>query len=337
MSAYRICLLPGDGIGPEVIAEARRLLEALPLDFTWEIGEIGYGAYQRLGTSLPQETVARVNAADATLFGAVTTPPEIPNYSSPIIGLRKRFDLFANIRPCRSIPNPVSRPGIDLVVVRENTEDLYVGIERLEENGEKAVGEMVITRRGSARVARAAFDLARKRGFNKVTIVHKANVLRQTTGLFRRTALEVAAEYPEIRAEEMLVDTCAMELVRAPEQFQVIVTTNLFGDILSDEASMLVGGLGLACSGNIGESAAVFEPVHGSAPKLAGTGTANPMATFLSAAMMLEYLRETEQAQKIREAVIAAVRAGQTSADLGGSLQTGQVTEAVIKNLRSLE
>jgi homoisocitrate dehydrogenase len=335
MRAYQVCLLPGDGIGPEVVGEAKRVLTELPLNIEWSEAAIGYGAYQKFGASLPEETIAAVRAADATLFGAVTTPPDIPNYSSPIIRLRKTFDLYANIRPCRSISNPISRPGIDLVIVRENTEDLYVGIERVEENGDKAIGEMVITRKGSERVARAAFDLARKRGFKRVTIVHKANVLRQTTGLFRRVALEVAQEFPEICADDMLVDTCAMELIRAPEQFQVIVTTNLFGDILSDEASMLVGGLGLACSGNIGVSAAVFEPVHGSAPKLVGTGTANPMATFLSAAMMLEHLGEGDLSARIKGAVEKAILEERTTADLGGKLSTREVTEQVIINLRS--
>ncbi len=337
MKTFQVCLLPGDGIGPEVIGEAKRVLTALPLGFEWSEGAIGFGAFQKLGASLPEETIAKVRGADATLFGAVTTPPDIPNYSSPIIRLRKTFDLFANIRPCRSIANPISRAGIDLVIVRENTEDLYVGIERVEDNGDRAVGEMVITRKGSERVARAAFELARKRGFHKVTIVHKANVLRQTTGLFRRVALEVARDFPEISAEDMLVDTCAMELIRAPEQFQVIVTTNLFGDILSDEASMLVGGLGLACSGNIGASAAVFEPVHGSAPKLVGTGTANPMATFLSVGMMLEYLGEGEQAGRLKTAVEKAILEKKTTADLGGTLSTREVTDVVIANLRSLE
>jgi homoisocitrate dehydrogenase len=335
MKAYRICLLPGDGIGPEVVGETRRLLEVLPVRFSWIEGAIGFGAYQRFGASLPDETVIKVQEADATLFGAVTTPPDIPNYSSPIIRLRKTFDLYANIRPCRSIPNPISKPGIDLVVVRENTEDLYVGNERVEDGGNTAIGEMIITRKGSERVGRAAFELARRRSFHKVTIVHKANVLRQTTGLFRRTVLEVAQAFPEIQAEEMLVDTCAMELVRAPQQFQVIVTTNLFGDILSDEASMLVGGLGLACSGNIGAHAAVFEPVHGSAPKLAGLGKANPMATFLSAAMMLDFLGQIEQSERLTSAVVQAIAEGKTSEDLGGSLATNQVTDEVIAILRS--
>jgi homoisocitrate dehydrogenase len=335
MKQYRICLLIGDGIGPEVVYAAKQVLETLPLSFSWDEGAIGYGAYQKYGMPLPEETLNKVTSADATLFGAVTTPPDIPNYSSPIIKLRKTCDLYANIRPIRSIPNPISRPNLDMVIVRENTEDLYVGIERLEDNGNTAIGEMVITRRGSERIARAAFDLARRRGFTKVTIVHKANVLRLTTGLFRKVAFEVAQNYPGIQAEEMLVDSCAMELVRAPEQFQVIVTTNLFGDILSDEASMLVGGLGLACSGNIGERAAVFEPVHGSAPKLVGTGKANPMATVLSAAMMLDFLGEVEQSERLSAAVVTAIAAGRVSEDLGGSLSTTEVTQELIAILRS--
>ncbi len=193
------------------------------------------------------------------------------------------------------------------MIVRENTEDLYSGVERVEDNGNRAIGEMIITRRASERIARKAFELARAEGRHKVTIVHKANVLRQTCGLFRRAALEVASEYPEIQTEEMLVDTCAMELVRAPEQFEVIVTTNLFGDILSDEASMLVGGLGVACSGNIGSQAAVFEPVHGSAPDLVGKHKANPMATFLSAAMMLDHIGEAASARRLRQAVLDCI------------------------------
>ncbi len=336
MSARRVCLLPGDGIGPEVIGAARRVLEALPVQFAWTEGEIGFGAYQRCGSPLPEATLEKVRAAEATLFGAVTTPPDIPGYFSPILRLRKTFDLYANLRPVRSIPNPISRQGIDMVIVRENTEGLYSGIERVEEDGARAVTERVITRRGSQRIARAAFDLARKRGASKVTVVHKANVLRQTCGLFRRTALELAAEYPDLEVQELLVDTCAMELIRAPEQFQVIVTTNLFGDILSDEASMLVGGLGLAASGNLGEGAAVFEPVHGSAPKLVGTGQANPLATLLSAAMMLDHLGEGQQAARLRAAVEQVIATGQVTPDLGGTLRTEEVVDAVIQVLEGV-
>jgi homoisocitrate dehydrogenase len=333
MSAYRICLLPGDGIGPEVTAAARRVLEALPLEVDWSQGEIGLSVWQRCGDPLPEETLRKIQSADSSLFGAVTTPPDIANYRSPVLRMRQELDLYANLRPCRSIPHSISRPGIDLLVVRENTEDLYIGRERVEENGDRAVGEMVITRRASERIAHTAFDQARQHGLKKVTIVHKANVLRETTGLFRRVALEVAGQYPDIQTTEMLVDTCAMELIRAPEQFGVIVTTNLFGDILSDEASMLVGGLGLACSANIGTHTAVFEPVHGSAPILAGRDTANPLAAILSAAMLLDYLHESEQARRVENAVRAAIVAGQVTPDLGGALGTQAAADAVINLL----
>jgi len=333
MKTYQICLLPGDGIGPEVIAEAARLLSALPIELKFEYGDIGFGAYQKQGSPLPEATLETIRRSDATLFGAVTTPPNIPGYFSPIIRLRKTFDLYANLRPCRSFPHPTCRPNIDMLIVRENTEDLYMGVEHTEDNGNTAISEMIITRKGSERIIRKAFDLARLNGRNKVTVVHKANVLRETCGLFRRVAFEIAPDYADINMEEMLVDTCAMELVRAPEQFEVIVTTNLFGDILSDEASMLVGGLGVACSGNIGANAAIFEPVHGSAPKLAGTHKANPIATFLSTAMMLEYLGETRLAQSVRAGVVHLFESNQVSEDLGGGLTTQQVTDSLLKGL----
>ena len=330
MIGYRICLLPGDGIGPEVVAQTVRVLQAMGLDLTFDSGEIGFGAYQRLGSPLPEETLDKIRAADATLFGAVTTPPNIPGYFSPIIRLRQSLDLYANLRPCQSLPHPAARPGINLVVVRENTEDLYSGVERVEDNGNRAISEMIITRKASEKIIRRAFELAQTSGFKKVTVVHKANVLRETCGLFRRVALEIAPQFPAISMEEMLVDTCAMELVRDPGQFEVVVTTNLFGDILSDEASMLVGGLGVAYSGNIGSQAAVFEPVHGSAPRLVGQHKANPIATILSAVLMLEYLGDPASATRLRRAVIEAIRQGQTTEDLGGSLTTEAAADAII-------
>ena len=333
MTGYRICLLPGDGIGPEVIGQAARILLALEMDLTFEQGEIGFGAYQKLGSPLPEETLSKIRAADATLFGAVTTPPNIPGYFSPIIRLRQSLDLYANLRPCQSLPHPASRSGINLVVVRENTEDLYSGIERVEDGGNRAISEMVITRKASEKIIRKAFELAIASSYKKVTVVHKANVLRETCGLFRRVALEIAPHYPDILMEEMLVDTCAMELVRDPGQFEVIVTTNLFGDILSDEASMLVGGLGVAYSGNIGSESAVFEPVHGSAPKLAGLHKANPIATILSAVFMLEYLGEHRPAARLRQAVMETIRLGQVTEDLGGLLSTEQAAESIIQCL----
>ena len=326
---YRICLLPGDGIGPEVIDCAEQVLRALSLDLEFSRAEIGFSAFERLGTSLPDSTLDEIRLSSAALFGAVTTPPAIPNYFSPVVQMRQSLELYANLRPCVSIPHESSRPNIDLVIVRENTEGLYSGIERLEENGSRAVTERVITRKGSQRIIRKALDLARQTHRKTLHVIHKANVLRQTCGLFRSVALEIAKEYPDITVYEMLVDTCAMELVRAPEQFEVIVTTNLFGDILSDEACMFVGGLGVAASGNIGVNAAVFEPVHGSAPNLVGSGKANPFATFLAAAMMLDYLNEIESAERLRNAVNECIANNESTPDLGGSLTTSQVTEKV--------
>jgi homoisocitrate dehydrogenase len=339
---YQITLLPGDGIGPEVIAAAEQVLRSLPLDMDFTRAEIGFGAYERLGTPLPDSTLDAIRSSHAALFGAVTTPPNIPGYFSPVVRMRQKLDLYANIRPTRSIPlrsatgtfsHPSSRPNIDLVLVRENTEGLYSGIERVEDNGNRAITERVITRHGSERIIRKAFDLARQTGRTKVHVVHKANVLRQTCGLFRQVALEVAPDYPEVEMLEMLVDTCAMELVRAPEQFQVIATTNLFGDILSDEACMFVGGLGVAASANIGTDAAVFEPVHGSAPPLVGTGKANPTATFFAAAMMLEHIGEVQQADRLRSAVETCIAEGKVTPDLGGTLTTEEMTNTVIGNL----
>lgn len=330
---YRICLLPGDGIGPEVINAAEQVLRVLPLDFEFVCAHIGFGAYERLGSPLPDSTLEEIQSSSAALFGAVTTPPNIPNYFSPVVRMRQVLELYANLRPTRSIPHKSSRPNIDFVIVRENTEGLYSGIERLEDGGNRAVTERVITRKGSERIIRKAFDVARQTNRKSVHVVHKANVLRQTCGLFRSIALEVAKEYPDISMHEMLVDTCAMELVRAPEQFEIIVTTNLFGDILSDEACMFVGGLGVAASANIGVNTAVFEPVHGSAPTLVGTGKANPVATFLAAAMMLDHLNEASCAERLLNVVNECIAAGETTPDLGGTLTTSQVAQRVIQRL----
>ncbi len=333
MTSAKVCLLPGDGIGPEVVAEGRRVLEAVAPDLELSQAEVGFGASARHGRPVPQATAAAVAAADATLMGAVTTPPGIPGYRSPVLQLRQRFELFANVRPTASVPHPSSRPGIDMVIVRENTECLYAGRERVEDEGDTAITERVITRRASERIVRFACELARAQGRNKLTLVHKANVLRESDGLFRRVGLAVAAEFPELAVEELLVDACAMHLIRAPERFEVIVTTNLFGDILSDEACMLVGGLGLACSANVGQGAAVFEPVHGSAPDIAGQGIANPLATILSAALLLEHLGRADPAARVRAGVSRLLEDGKTPRDLGGTLRTSEVTDALLSAL----
>jgi len=333
MKTHCICLLPGDGIGPEVIGEAVRVLEALPISFNFEKALIGYSAYQETGTPLPDETLVLIRSTDATLFGAVTTPPQIAHYFSPVVRMRQVLDLYANLRPCQSIPHSSSRPNVSLVIVRENTEDLYSGIERIEADGSRAVSERIITRHASTRIIRKAFELARTR-HQSLTVVHKANVLRLTCGLFRQVAMDVAHEYPDVHMKEMLVDTCAMELIHDPTQFGVIVTTNLFGDILSDEAAMLVGGLGVAASANIGDFSAVFEPIHGSAPTLAGTGKANPLAAILSSGMMLEYLGEYQAAECLQKSVTLTIKNGWVTEDLGGTLTISEVTDMVINGIQ---
>ena len=328
---YRICLIEWDGIGREVIPAGRRVLEATALDMEFVLAEAGWDTFQRRGTALPEETIEAVRASEATLFGAVSSPLEpVAGYRSPIVALRRTLELYANLRPVVSQPVSASREGIDMLIVRENSEGLYAGRERATED--EAVTERVITRHGSERIARRAFRLAvQRRGV--VTIVHKANVLRATCGLFRQVAFEVAREFPQVRAEEMLVDVAAMRLVTEPERFDVILTTNLFGDILSDEAAALVGGLGLAPSGNVGDTAAIFEPVHGSAPDIAGRGLANPMATFLAIGMLLDYLDERAAARRLRAAVDHVLRSDTRTPDLGGRATTADVTAAVVQYL----
>ena len=326
---HKICVIKGDGIGPEVVESALNVLQAFNLDLELTEAEAGYGCYKKHGTSIPQETINACKEADATLMGAVTTPPKIEDYKSAIVTLRKKLNLFANVRPISSYPIENTRQNIDMAIVRENTEGLYSGIERVEED--KAIAERVITRKGSERIIRYAFELAKKQGRNKVAVVHKANILRKTCGLFRDIAVEVAEDYKGIEMEEVLVDAMAMRLIKQPEDFQVIVTTNLFGDILSDEACMLVGGLGVAPSGNIGNGSSVFEPVHGSAPKYAGKDVANPIAAILSAKMMLEYLNENKAANKIEESVRTLLKNKRTlTKDLGGNSKTSEVTKEII-------
>jgi len=322
----RLCVIKGDGIGAEVIPAAVEVLTSTGFAFEALSAEAGWDCFQRRGTGLPEETLETARACDAILFGAVASPSrKVEGYSSPIIELRQQLDLFANLRPSHSWPVPASRPGVDLLIVRENSEGLYVRRER--SDGQVAVAERVITRRGAERIARVACEWAVQRR-RRLTIVHKANVLPETCGLFRQVALDVAAEYPSLEVEDVLVDTMALRLVTTPERFDVIVTTNLFGDILSDEAAGLVGGLGLAPSANVGAHA-LFEPVHGSAPDIAGQGIANPMAAILAAAMLLYHFGQPEQGDRVRQAVEHVLSVGPRTPDLGGSAATSQVTEAV--------
>jgi homoisocitrate dehydrogenase len=344
MTPVTVCLIPGDGVGREVIPAAAETLALVLPGVRFVEADAGWDCYERRGTALPDETATAVAGADGTLFGATQSPMSgesappagtRPPYRSPILALRKQFDLYANLRPTYTLL-PGGRP-IDLLIVRENTEGLYSGRERRE--GDTAIAERVITARASERIARAAFDQARARGAARgvaprVTIIHKANVLKVSDGLFRERGFAVAAGYPDIAADEMLVDACAMWLAKEPGRFDVLVTTNLFGDILSDLAAGLVGGLGVAPSANVGAgSVAVFEPVHGSAPDIAGKGIANPTGAILSAAMLLEHVGQPAAAGRVRAAVAATVAAGITTSDLGGRATTREVTAAICARL----
>jgi len=334
---YRIATIPGDGIGPEVMGAAVSVLEALAEahgDLSFEFIELqaGDGTKVETGVALPAETIKEVEASDVSLFAAVgETAKEV------ILPLRQNLDLYVNLRPAKTYPNiPHARNGVDLIIVRENTEGLY---KRIGDRGlDWAVSLRVITRYASERIARFAFELAEKEGRRRVTCVHKANVLDTTCGLFVEACRGVAADYPGVEYEEMIVDACAMKLVLMPDHFDVIVTTNMFGDILSDETAGLVGGLGLAPSGNIGKSHAIFEPVHGTAPDIASRGIANPIAMILSARMMLEWLGEGEAAAAVEEAVVEVLREGETlTPDIGGSANTAEVAAAIRNKLAEKE
>jgi homoisocitrate dehydrogenase len=322
-------LINGDGVGKEVIPAAAEVLGALGLGLEFVEANAGFEYFKQSGNAIPDATLAEIEACGVALFGATSSPStKVAGYRSPILAMRKAFDLYANLRPVQSLPGKFSRLNLDLLIVRENTEGLYAGRERLE--GDTAIAERVITRKGSTRIVKVAFEQARKRRVTSITVVHKANVLRVTDGLFRECALDVAKDYPEIAVKEMLVDAMAMRLVRDPENFDVIVTTNLFGDILSDEASALIGGLGVAPSANIGETVAVFEPVHGSAPDIAGQGIANPIGAILSAAMLLDHIGQGAPADRVRKAANAAIEQGVLPRDLGGTATTRDMTRAIM-------
>ena len=324
-----ICLIPGDGIGQEVIPAARRLLEATGVDLTFVDAEAGWATFQKTGSSVPAETLTKVTSSDATLAGAFTSPShKVEGHQGAIRYMRRTLDLFSNLRPARSRSVPNSIPGIDMLMVRENTEGLYVEKER--RYGDLAIADAVVTRRASQRIARVAMEQARKRR-GRVAVVHKANVLPLTSGLFLETVMSVAKEeYPDVEAYDVIVDAAAMRLVRDPSSFDVLVSTNLFGDILSDLMAGLTGGLGVAPSANVGERYAIFEPVHGSAPDISGQGIANPTATMLTAAMMLDHLGMTEVAKRMEAAVDKVLADGPVTRDLGGEATTDQFTEAVI-------
>ncbi len=372
MAKYKIAWLPGDGVGVDVMDATRIVLDRLAFDAEYLHGDIGWEFWCKEGDALPQRTIDLLERVDAAMFGAITSKPvraaeaelDAPLrgrgliYRSPIVRMRQRFDLYICLRPIKAYPgNPLNfKAAIDLVVYRENTEDLYSGVEfnpvpaELAETlakiskpfahfaglrgDEYAISCKINTRRGSERIIEAAFAYAKAHGRKKVTIVHKANVVRATDGMFLDIAREVAARYPEITFDEANVDALTMWLLKNPLNYDVLVAPNLYGDVISDLCAQMVGGLGFACSGNIGEKLAVFEPTHGSAPKYAGQYKVNPIATILAAKMMLDWLGEGEMAGRVERATAAVIKAGKVRTyDMGGTATTLEMAEAVAREL----
>jgi isocitrate dehydrogenase (NAD+) len=310
--SYRITLIPGDGTGPELIAATRRVLEATGVDLDWDVQEAGADVMHKYETPLPDVVLDSIRENKVALKGPITTPLGT-GFRSVNVAIRLALDLYANLRPARAIPGlPLCHEGVDLVVVRENTEGLYAGIEHNVIPDEAAESIRIITRRGSERIVRFAFEYARANERRLVTAVHKANILKFTDGLYLKVAREVAADYPDIEFNDRIVDNMCMQLVQRPNEYDVMVCPNLFGDILSDLCSGLVGGLGMAPGANIGRELAVFEPVHGSAPKYAGQNKVNPTATILSGALMLRHLDEMAAAKKVENAVTQVISEGQS-------------------------
>ncbi len=323
---HEVTLIPGDGIGPEITEQTVKAVEATGIKLSWDVQEAGMAAVAAGGDPLPEATLESIRRRKTALKGPLTTPVG-GGYRSVNVALRKEFELFANLRPALTIL-PGRYDKIDIVLVRENVEGLYSGVEHFIQVGDDphavGVSQAIVTRFACERVIRYAFEYAVRHGRKKVCVVHKANILKMASGLFLEVGHAVAREYQDrIQAEDLIVDNCAMQLVLRPERFDVIVTTNLFGDILSDEIAGLVGGLGLAPGGNIGTSAAIFEAVHGSAPDIAGKGVANPSALMLAAAMLLEHLGEREAGVRLRQAIVTTIRdAGIRTPDLGGTATT---------------
>jgi isocitrate/isopropylmalate dehydrogenase len=372
VSKYQIAWLPGDGVGIEVLEAARIVLDAVEFDAEYTHGDIGWEYWCSEGDAFPQRTIDLLKRVDAALFGAITSKPvkaaaaelapELRDqnlvYRSPIVRMRQLFDLYTSRRPCKGYKgNPLNyREGIDIVVFRENTEDLYAGVEfsPVPETlaqvlsslskpfsafaglapDDYAISCKINTRRGSERIIRAAFEFARKHGRKKVTVVHKANVVRATDGMFLEIAKEVARDFPEIAMDDANIDAMTMWLIKNPFNYDVLVAPNLYGDVISDLCAQLVGGLGFAASGNIGEKLAVFEPTHGSAPKYAGEYKVNPLATILAAKMMLEWLGEHEKATLIENAVAAVIEEGRIRTyDMGGTNTTIEMANAVAERI----
>lgn len=331
----KIARIDGDGIGKEVTEAGVAVLESLDLNFDFIEAEAGRECFDKNGTTIPEETIKIARNAKATLFGAITSTP---GQKSPIITLRQELDTYANLRPIKSFKGiNCLFDDLDFLIVRENTEGLYSGNETIDDKEEKAVAQRVITRKASERISRLAFEQAIKLKKESVTCVHKANVLKKTDGVFKESFFKVAKDYPNIKTNDYYVDATAMYLLTKPHEFDVIVTSNLFGDILSDASAGLVGGLGLAPSGNIGDKHGLFEPVHGSAPDIAGNNISNPIAMILSVSMMLEYLNEDYWAEKVRIACENVLEKGKVKTpDLGGTDKTMDIANEVIREIKDL-
>jgi len=332
---YTVTLIPGDGTGPELAQALETVIAATGVPIEWERRDAGLDVMEKYGTPLPENVLESVRRNRVAVKGPITTPVGA-GFRSVNVALRKQLDLYACLRPAKSLKGVRSRyTDIDLVIVRENTEDLYAGIEHMV--GEDAAESIkIITRKASARIVRFAFDYARTHARHKVTAVHKANIMKFSDGLFLRVAREVAEEYPDIEFEDRIVDNMCMQLVQKPELYDVLVLPNLYGDIVSDLCAGLVGGLGVAPGANIGADAAVFEPVHGSAPKYTGQNKVDPTALLLSGVLMLEHLGEAEAAQRMYQAVAAVIAEGKTvTYDLGGDAGTQQMAAAIAKRLEA--
>jgi isocitrate dehydrogenase (NAD+) len=332
---HNITLIPGDGIGPEIISATVQIIEASGVGIEWETQILGAQALEKFGESLPAAATDSIKKNKVALKGPLTTPVG-KGFTSVNVGLRKALDLYANVRPIRALPNiPCKYPNLDLVIVRENTEDLYAGLEHTVVPG-VVESIKIITEKASTRISRYAFEFARAEGRKKVTAVHKANIMKLSDGLFLECFYNVAKDFPEIEADDKIIDNCCMQLVMNPQQFDVMVMENLYGDIVSDLCAGLIGGLGLAPGANIGEIGAVFEAVHGSAPDIAGQGVANPTAVLMSGILMLKHIGEREAADKIQKAMLEVFAEGKTiTKDLGGSAKTAEFAQAIIEKLHS--
>jgi isocitrate dehydrogenase (NAD+) len=335
MTQQRITVIRGDGIGPDIVDAAIKILDKVGCDFIYDYADAGLVALENHGELLPQQTLDLIAKNKVALKGPLTTPIG-EGFTSINVSLRKQFQLYANVRPVISFKGTKARyEDIDIITVRENTEGMYSGLGQVvSADGNEAEAMSKITRKGAERIVIFAYELARREGRKKVTAVHKANILKSTSGLFLKVAREIAERYPDIESTEMIVDNACMQLVMNPHQFDVIVTTNLFGDILSDLCAGLVGGLGMAPGANIGEECAVFEAVHGSAPDIAGKNLANPTSVILASIQMLEYLNMADKAEKIRSAIKEVIESGdRTTRDLGGEFGTTDFTQAILERL----